>query len=125
MSKLKRDKVKYIRDYIKSDYKVRDHCYICGSKDNLELHHLYSLSELFTNWCEKNKLSISTVEEIMLLRVEFKKEHLDVLHNDNLFTLCKNHHQRLHNLYGQVYDNVHASKIRNWLEIQKSKCGIG
>ena len=39
MDVLKRFPIKYVRDYIKKDYKVRDKCYICGSKDDLELHH--------------------------------------------------------------------------------------
>ncbi len=40
MDVLKRFPIKYVRDYIKKDYKVRDKCYICGSKDDLELIHL-------------------------------------------------------------------------------------
>ena len=53
---LKRDKVKYVRDKIKSNYKIKDECYICGSTEKLELHHLYTLSEMFNNWLEKEIL---------------------------------------------------------------------
>ena len=56
MNTLKRFPVKYIRDYIKKDYKIRDMCYICGSTEKLELHHLYSVSQLFEKWCTVNKI---------------------------------------------------------------------
>ena len=56
MNKLKRFPVKYIRDYIKKDYKLRDECYICKATDNLELHHLYSVSQLFEKtWLDIQK----------------------------------------------------------------------
>ena len=65
MSNLKRFPIKYIRDYIKKDYKTREDCYICGSKTKLELHHLYSVSELFGKWCDKNGIKeVNSVEKI-------------------------------------------------------------
>ena len=64
MSELKRFPIKYIRDYIKKDYKLRDKCYICGSTEKLELHHLFSISQLFNEWCSRNKITeINTVEK--------------------------------------------------------------
>lgn len=124
MTELKREKVKYIRDYIKKDYKLRDSCYICGVTTNLELHHLYSVSELFTKWCEKNKIKdITTADEIKSLRVQFTIDCAEPLANDNLFTLCGKHHKQLHNLYGQTYGNHMAPKIKNWIDVQKVKNG--
>lgn len=122
---MKRLSVKYIRDYIKKDYKVKDKCYICNSIENLELHHLYSLSELFNNWCDKNKINTDTitVDSIKQLREIFYKEEEEKLNNNNLYTLCKMHHERLHNIYGQRYSNFLASKVYNWLNIQKEKYG--
>ena len=35
MNQLKRFPIKYIRDFIKKDYKLRDECFICGSKEKL------------------------------------------------------------------------------------------
>ena len=65
MSDLKRFPIKYIRDYIKKDYKTREDCYICSSKTKLELHHLYSVSELFSKWCDKNSIKeVVSVEKI-------------------------------------------------------------
>ena len=31
MTSLKRFPIKYIRDFIKKDYKLRDECYVCGT----------------------------------------------------------------------------------------------
>jgi 5-methylcytosine-specific restriction endonuclease McrA len=122
MTPLKRFPVRYIRDYIKKDYSLRDCCYICGSVEKLELHHLYSVSELFNTWCDKNGIKqITCEEEILDYRVRFAKDCEEKLSTNNLITLCSAHHKRLHNIYGQRYANVLAPKIRNWLEIQKEK----
>ena len=102
MDVLKRFPIKYVRDYIKKDYKVRDKCYICGSKDDLELHHLYSLSQLWQKWCIANNNS-------------------KYLNNKNLYTLCRMHHSKLHTLYGQNYSNHLVPKVKKWLDIQKDK----
>jgi len=124
MSQLKRFPIKYKRDYIKKDYKIRDECFICGTKENLELHHLFSVSQLFNDWCLKNKVTeIDSVEKITSLREIFSVDCKESLDHHNLYTLCKNHHQRLHNIYGQRYSNHLVPKIRNWLEIQKEKHG--
>jgi 5-methylcytosine-specific restriction endonuclease McrA len=124
MAELKRELVKYVRDFIKKDYKLRDCCYICGSTTKLELHHLYSVSELFNKWCVANNIkSITTEEQILSLRARFAEDCADSLNNSNLFTLCSDHHKRLHNLYGQTYPNFMAAKIKTWLDIQKDKHG--
>ena len=124
MSQLKRFPIKYIRDYIKKDYKLKDKCYICNSKDKLELHHLFSVSQLFKQWCSENKVTeIDTVEKITSLREIFAVDCKESLDHHNLYTLCKTHHQRLHNIYGQNYSNHLVPKIKNWLEIQKDKNG--
>ena len=124
MSKLVREPVKYIRDYIKKSYKVKDSCYICNVTENLELHHIFSLSELFHTWCTLNNIILdknSSVDEILHIRENFTKDNLDKLSNDNLYTLCKFHHERLHNIYGQRYSNYLASKVLRWIELQKLK----
>ena len=124
MSELKRLPIKYIRDFIKKDYKLRDKCFVCDSTEFLELHHLFSVSELFKRWRETNKINeISSVDEIKDLRVKFAEDCKDQLSHDNLYTLCSTHHKQLHNLYGQTYSNYLAPKIKNWLEIQKAKHG--
>ena len=124
MSELKRFPIKYIRDFIKKDYKLRDKCFVCGSTEFLELHHLFSVSELFKKWREKNKINdITDVDMIKNLRVKFAEDCKEELSHDNLFTLCSTHHKQLHSIYGQTYSNHLAPKIKNWLEIQKAKNG--
>jgi uncharacterized Zn ribbon protein len=94
MSNLKRIPIKYIRDYIKKDYKIRDECYICKSKEKLELHHIYSISQLFENWCMTNNIKeVDSVDIIKDLRVKFYEDEFNRLSNDNLYTLCKVHHE--------------------------------
>jgi 5-methylcytosine-specific restriction endonuclease McrA len=122
MGNLRREPIKYIRDFIKKDYKARDCCYICASTVQLDLHHLYSVSELFTQWCAKNSIaSVDTEEQIKELRVLFATDCAASLSNDNLYTLCKKHHLQLHNIYGQKYSNHMAIKVKNWIEVQRNK----
>ena len=124
MTQLKRFPIKYIRDFIKKDYKLRDECFICGSKQKLELHHLLSISELFNKWCVKNKINtIDDVDYIKKLRIQFANDCEKELSHEHLFTLCNIHHKQLHSIYGQTYSNHLAPKIKNWLEIQKAKNG--
>lgn len=124
MTELKREAIKMVRDYIKKDYKNKDCCFICGKTDTLELHHIYSLSELFNSWLDKNNIRINnTVEQLIELRSLFAEDNYQALSNDNLYTLCKKHHVQLHNIYGQRYSNNMAPKIKNWIQIQKEKHG--
>ncbi len=122
MTELKRHVVKYVRDFIKKDYNKASSCYICGSKNNLELHHIYSLSQLWREWCHNKKIiTIDSVEHVIELRELFQKQCKLNLSNDNLYTLCKLHHSKLHTIYGQRYTNDLVPKIERWLEIQKGK----
>lgn len=122
MNGLKRIPVKYVRDWIKKDYSKKDACYVCGATEDLELHHLYSVSELFHSWCTKNDIKeITTVEQISELRVIFAKDCEEELSHKHLFTLCKAHHERLHNIYGQRYTNTMTPKVLRWLNIQRDK----
>lgn len=119
---LKRLPIKFIRDYIKKDYEKDSSCYVCGAKEKLELHHLYSLSEVFNEWCLQNKITDQQIEkDILELRKTFYSDCFDKLCNKNLVTLCKQHHLNLHTIYGQRYSNHLVPKIRNWLKIQKDK----
>ena len=122
MCVLKRFPIKYVRDFIKKDYKPKDKCYICKSTEKLELHHLYSLSQLWEQWCkEHNFKQVENVEIIKQLRVRFAKDYKEYLKSSNLYTLCKFHHLKLHTLYGQNYSNHLVPKIKKWMNIQKEK----
>jgi 5-methylcytosine-specific restriction endonuclease McrA len=120
MSDLKRLPVKYLRDYIKKDYKIKDKCFICGSTSELELHHLFSVSELFERWCVKNKIkAVESVDTMLTLRVSFAEDCKEELSSENLYTLCTSHHKRLHFLFGKSYSNYTALKVKDWLNTQK------
>jgi hypothetical protein len=121
--KFKREPVKWLRDGMKSQYKARETCYICGSKESIELHHIYSVSELWNTWLKQNKLSVSCDEEVIALRKQFEADNEEYLHNGNLYSLCKSHHVRLHQLFGKSYSNYIAKKVITWLDNQKIKYG--
>lgn len=125
MSDLKRLPVKYVRDFIKKDYVYGTECFICGEKQSLELHHLYSISELWNEWLAKYKIDSDrlTIERVMALREVFYEEHKHLLGPKNLYTLCKTHHLRLHSIYGARYSNWRSEKVKSWLESQKDKFG--
>ena len=48
----------------------------------------------------KNKISISTAEDIMGVRDHFIEEHMEELY-DEAVTLCHTHHLKLHSIYGK------------------------
>lgn len=122
MSNLNKYAVKIVREYIKKDYKARDCCYICGETATLELHHLYSLSETWNTWLDKQKIRhLESDDHVKQLRVQFAEDCSEQLSNKHLITLCKKHHLALHTVYGQRYSNHLVPKIRNWVEIQKDK----
>lgn len=121
MSDTKRCIIKYVRDFIKKDYTKNTECYICGSSEKLEFHHIYSISELFNLWCQNKEIDLEdiSVADITKIRVPFYKDNIEFL--SKAVTLCKKHHLFLHNLYGQRYSNYIAIKVEKWLNIQKLK----
>lgn len=117
---LKRDLIKYCRDAAKSKYKKGTSCYICGTSDNLDFHHFYSLTELLNKWLRVNKLNPTTVDEILVLREKFIAEHYDELYK-HAVTICHPHHLKLHSLYGKNPSLATAEKQKRWVEIQRGK----
>lgn len=109
--------VKWIRDRAKSAYRKDSECYICGKKENLELHHTNSITLLYNSWAKKKGY---TDEDILNVRDEFIDEHKKELY-ESVFTLCKNHHDRLHAVYGKAPPLLTASKQEGWIEKQRSK----
>lgn len=115
--------VKWLRDGIKSKYKEREPCFICGSEDTIELHHIYSVSELWNVWIKKNKLTIACDADVLNNRAQFEIDNAEHLDNANLYSLCKPHHQRLHQIYGKSYSNYMGNKVREWIHKQRDKYG--
>jgi len=121
---LKRDEVKYIRDKAKARYPHGTECAICGSKENLELHHYNSLTLLWERWKKNNAISISSTDDVLFHRDSFILEHEVELYQD-VVTLCLKHHQGLHSVYG-VKPMLHtAKKQANWVLVQHDKFNKG
>jgi|19_taG_2_1085344.scaffolds.fasta_scaffold00206_17 5-methylcytosine-specific restriction endonuclease McrA len=119
-SKLRRFPIKYIRDKAKSAYKKDTKCYVCGVSESLELHHVYSISKLFIRWCRVAGIVIDSLEDILQCREKFISEHHKELYDD-VRTLCKTCHLRLHKLFSQHPPLQTAPKQLVWLDKLKAK----
>ena len=118
---LKRDEIKYVRDLAKSSYQKDKECYICGSGEELQFHHFYSMTLLWEKWKRKNKIVINTVEDVECARESFKADHCKEIYGETV-TLCKFHHMdRLHKIYGKVPALGTAQKQKRWCDKQKVK----
>ena len=120
MATNKRVPVKWIRDKAKAAYIKDTKCFICGTTEELELHHLYSIHRLLEDWCEKHEVDISSDEAVLAIRDQFIAEHREQIYS-KVYTLCNPHHVRLHTIYGKSPANGTASRQENWLNIQKQK----
>lgn len=112
--------VKWIRDKAKAAYEKQDHCYICGTNADLELHHLHSITVLLNRWSDRKGYDISTDEGILAVRDEFIAEHRIELY-DLVYTLCNKHHVALHGVYGKAPAFGSEERQKNWIEKQKAK----
>lgn len=112
--------VKWVRDKAKAAYDKKEFCYICGATEDLELHHLYSITLLLEEWSEKNSYDISTDDGILAVRDEFIAAYEKEIFDD-VYTLCNKHHVKLHGIYGKKPAKHTAVKQARWLELQKDK----
>ena len=120
---LKRDLIKYVRDKAKAKYSKGSECFICESKENLDFHHFHGLTELLDIWLTRNKLIISTAEDILSVRERFIEEHYQELY-DEAVTLCHIHHLKLHSIYGKRPKLATAPKQKRWVGKQREKHGL-
>lgn len=116
----KRIAVKHVRDKAKSAYEKKGECYVCGTSNDLELHHTHSITLLLNNWAAKRGYDISTDEGILGVRDEFIAAHHKEIYDD-VFTLCNSHHVKLHSIYGKAPDLGSAPKQARWLDAQRLK----
>lgn len=111
---------KWVRDRAKAAYEKQSYCYICGTTEDLELHHTHSVTLLLNKWSKENGYDISTDDGILAVRDLFIEEHKYEIYKA-VFTLCNKHHVKLHSIYGKAPTLESASKQSNWIEIQKAK----
>lgn len=116
----KRIPVKHIRDKAKSAYVKDSTCYICGTSQDLELHHTHSLTILLESWAARKGYDISTDDGILAVRDEFIAEHHDELYK-HVYTLCFHHHSKLHGVYGKAPPKGSEPKQSRWIELQRAK----
>ena len=116
----KRIAVKWIRDKAKSAYEKGDTCFICGSRTDLELHHLNSITLLLEKWASEKGYDVTTDDGILEVRDEFIEEfHVELY--ELVYTLCNAHHVKLHSIYGKTPPANSVSRQQHWLTAQKDK----
>lgn len=116
----KRIPVKWVRDRAKAAYDKQDHCYICDTTQDLELHHTNSITLLLEEWCAKHGYDISTDEGVLAIRDQFIEAHHVELYK-LVYTLCNHHHVKLHGVYGKAPPKGSSPKQERWIEIQRQK----
>jgi len=116
----KRIPVKWVRDRAKAAYEKQLTCYICGCEQDLELHHLHSITVLLEKWADAKGYDINTDDGILAVRDEFIAEHRSELY-DQVYTLCNRHHVALHSVYGKTPRPGSEPKQQRWIELQREK----
>lgn len=116
----KRIPVKWVRDRAKAAYEKKSSCYICAGVQDLELHHLHSVTILLDNWAQARGYDISTDAGILAVRDEFIDDHRVELY-DQVYTLCNPHHVALHSVYGKAPRPGSEPKQSHWIESQRAK----
>lgn len=114
---LKRVPTKYVRDKAKARYVKDTTCRICGTTENLEFHHYYSVHSLVYKWIEDNNVS---PDDVVDWRDQFIAEHEKELYEDTV-TLCNSHHRKLHDIYGKEPLLSTAPKQMRWVQRQRDK----
>ena len=120
----KRIPVKWVRDRAKAAYEKQSCCYICDTEQDLELHHLHSITLLLERWAEAKGYDISTDDGILAVRDEFIAEHHTELY-EMVYTLCNRHHVALHGVYGKTPQWGSEMKQKRWIDIQREKWSSG
>lgn len=114
--------VKWVRDKAKSAYEKQPHCYICKTTQDLELHHLYSVTWLLETWAKKQGYDITTDDGILAVRDEFIAKHHHELY-ELVYTLCNPHHVKLHAVYGKSPGPETVPKQKHWIEVHSNNPG--
>lgn len=120
MVQKRRDSIKWCRDRAKAAYEKQPCCYICGAQEPLELHHYSSMTQMLDKWARERGYKLDTDEAVIAIRDEFIKDHYTQIY-DEVVTLCKPHHQKLHQIYGAKPPLATAKKQIAWVEKQKQK----
>lgn len=115
---MKRLPIKWVRDRAKAAYNKAKTCAICGTTEQLEFHHFYTMTPLFEMWARKKKYKIQSDEDVLAIRDEFITDEHDKIYHQTV-TLCKPHHAKLHSIYGKEPNLGTATKQKTWVEKQR------
>lgn len=116
----KRIAVKWIRDKAKSAYEKQQNCFICNTTEELELHHLHSITHLLEVWAKSNGYDVSSDQGILSVRDEFISQHHREIY-ELVYTLCNRHHVQLHGIYGKSPLPSSVAKQQHWIQVQRDK----
>jgi len=114
--------IKIVRDGAKNSYNRSESCEICGTTQEVQFHHFNTLSVLINEWVEKRGLVFTSLDDAIEWRQKFIDEHKVELYEEAA-TLCKEHHQRLHAVYGRNPSLGTAKKQARWVQRMKEKHG--
>lgn len=120
---MKRLPIKWVRDKAKGSYNKDTKCKICGTETSLEFHHFYTMTPLFEMWARKKKYKIQSDEDVLAIRDEFITDEHDKIYNQTV-TLCKEHHAKLHKIYGKEPGLGTAKLQISWVAKQREAHGF-
>jgi 5-methylcytosine-specific restriction endonuclease McrA len=112
--------VKWIRDRAKRAYEKQPTCYICASTQDLELHHTHSITLLLERWEKETGIELTTDELVLTHRDQFIESHHSEIY-EQVYTLCNQHHIRLHSVFGKAPGLHTAAKQQHWISVQQAK----
>lgn len=116
----KRIPVKWIRDRAKRAYEKDTKCFICSASIDLELHHTHSITLLLERWCSVNNIQLDTDDQVLEHRDDFILAHQSEIY-EQVYTLCNQHHVRLHQVFGKAPGLTTAARQQRWIELQRDK----
>jgi len=108
--------VKMIRDKTRKSLSKADVCWVTGQVGQLEIHHMYTMSALVSDYLRKHNITI-TDDNKLEVRDAIIKDEYNRLHEQ--VVLSKTIHAKLHSIFGTKYPNYIVPKVRLWLERQK------
>jgi 5-methylcytosine-specific restriction endonuclease McrA len=113
---------KYVRAKAKTyyhRYKTKE-CWVCGNDKDLELHHVYPLAQIISDYLKEKGIKKPTNDPE--LREQILTDCYDkIFSEENLITLCRLHHANIHRLFGKTYSGKVADKVKTFLTKQKEK----
>lgn len=113
--------IKHVRNKVKSYYNKEDNCYICGSPEDPEFHHLLCLSTESQKILRKQGYRDYPADDDPRFEelVWLVARDGDIMDPAHFYTLCKKCHKELHKTYGQNY--IAWKPVLAYIEKQKQR----